>query len=51
MAGPPSAHGSTGLRRDSDDVFPISAFITHLVYLKATAIHVDVEEITVSYRV
>lgn len=36
---------------NANTTYPISAFITHLVYLQGTAIRVDVERIAVSVSV
>ncbi len=33
----------------ADTTYPVSAFITHLVYLKGTVVEVDVTRITVRY--
>ena len=33
----------------ADTRYPISAFITHLVYLKGTAVPVDIQQITVRF--
>lgn len=35
---------------DVTTTYPVSAFITHLLYLKGTSVHVDIERITVSAR-